>query len=139
MADRKATAIWEGTLKEGKGSMQFANYDGSFSFSSRFEDGAGTNPEELLGAAHAGCFSMDLSSRLAKAGFPAKRIETTAHIALRNIDGAPTITTSHLVTKADVPGISEEEFQKLALQASHGCPVSRSLMGIDITHDATLI
>ena len=106
MADRKASAIWEGTVKEGKGIMHFAGYDGPFTYASRFEEGEGTNPEELIGAAHAGCYSMALSSGLTKAGFPPEKIETTAHMALRNIDGKTTITKSHLVSKARVPGIT---------------------------------
>jgi len=95
MADRKASAIWEGTLKAGKGIMHFDGYDGPFTFASRFEEGKGTNPEELLGAAHAGCYSMALSAGLTEAGFPPERIETTAHVALRNVDGKATITRSH--------------------------------------------
>jgi len=138
MADRKATAIWEGDLRTGKGSMRFADYDGQFSYSSRFEEGTGTNPEELLGAAHAGCFSMAFGNELAKAGYTPRKIETTAHIALRQVDGHARIVKSHLVTKAIVPGISQEDFKEIANAAMKGCPVSAALTGIEITLDAEL-
>lgn len=139
MADRKANAIWEGTLKEGKGRMIFADYDGPFTFSSRFEEGKGTNPEELLGAAHAGCYSMALSAGLTEAGFPPDKIETTAQVALRLVDGKPTITKSHLVSKAKVPGISPEKFHEIAEVTKLGCPVSRALGGVEISLEAELI
>ncbi len=139
MADRKASAIWEGTVKEGKGIMHFAGYDGPFTYASRFEEGDGTNPEELIGAAHAGCYSMALSSGLTKAGFPPEKIETTAHVALRNIDGKTTITKSHLVSKARVPGITVEKFLEIAEATKLGCPVSRALAGVEISLEAELI
>ncbi len=139
MADRKASAIWEGTLKDGKGSMHFADYDGPFTFASRFEEGKGTNPEELLGAAHAGCYSMALSGGLTEAGFTPEKIETTAHVALRNVDGKATITQSHLVTKAKVPGISPEKFLEIAEATKLGCPVSRALSGVEISLEAELV
>ncbi len=139
MADRKATAIWQGDLKSGKGEMHFADYRGQFSFSSRFEEGTGTNPEELLGAAHAGCFSMAFSSALSKAGFIPEKVETTAKIALRNVDGGMKIVSSHLVCKARVPGISNEEFQQIAAGAKSGCPVSVALAGLEISLDAELV
>ena len=139
MADRKASAIWEGTLKGGKGNMHFAGYDGPFTFSSRFEEGKGTNPEELIGAAHAGCFSMALSAGLTEAGFPPEKIETTAHVALRNVDGKATITRSHLVSKARVPGITAEKFQEIAQATKLGCPVSRALGGVEISLEAELV
>ena len=139
MADRKASAIWEGTLKAGKGEMHFAGYDGPFTFASRFEEGKGTNPEELLGAAHAGCYSMALSAGLTEAGFPPEKIETTAHVALRNVDGKATITRSHLVSKASVPGISQEKFQEIAQATKLGCPVSRALGGVEISLEAELV
>ncbi|MEL7627092.1 MAG: OsmC family peroxiredoxin [Anaerolineaceae bacterium] len=139
MADRTATAVWEGDLKNGKGTMHFADYVGQYSWSSRFEEGEGTNPEELLAGAHAGCYAMSVSSGLTKAGFLPKRIETTARIALRRIEGKSRIVSSHLVIKADVPGISDEEFQAIAQASSDGCPVSAALAGIEITHEAKLI
>lgn len=139
MADRKANAIWEGTLKGGKGNMHFAGYDGPFTFASRFEEGKGTNPEELLGAAHAGCYSMALSAGLTEAGFPPEKIETTAHVALRNVDGKATITQSHLVCKAQVTGISGDKFQEIAQATKLGCPVSRALAGVEISLEAELV
>jgi osmotically inducible protein OsmC len=139
MADRKASAIWEGTLKAGKGNMHFDGYDGPFTFASRFEEGKGTNPEELLGAAHAGCFSMALSAGLTEAGFPPEKIETIAHIALRNVDGKATIIRSHLVSKAKVPGITNEKFLEIAEATKLGCPVSRALGGVEISLEAELI
>ena len=139
MADRKASAIWEGTLKGGKGVMHFAGYDGPFTFVSRFEEGKGTNPEELLGAAHAGCFSMAFSAGLTEAGFPPEKIETTAHVALRNVDGKATITRSHLVSKAKVPGITGEKFLEIAEATKLGCPVSRALGGLEISLEVELV
>ncbi|NLB71129.1 MAG: OsmC family protein [Chloroflexi bacterium] len=138
MANRTATAVWQGDLKTGKGTMHFADYDGRFSFSSRFEEGAGTNPEELLGAAHAGCYSMAFGNELSKAGYNPENIATTAHIALRQVEGHAKIVSSHLVVKANVPGISEDEFQKIALAAKEGCPVSQALAGLEISLDAEL-
>src|SRR4030088_703844 len=107
MADRKGSAVWEGNLKEGKGTMKLGSgaYEGPYSFSSRFENGTGTNPEELIGAAEAGCFSMALSANLEKAGHPAKRISTTASVKLEIVGGGPKITTIDLKTEAAVPGI----------------------------------
>lgn len=139
MADRKATAIWEGTVREGQGMMKFGSFEGPFSYTSRFEDGQGTNPEELIGAAHAGCFSMALSSGLTKAGFAPIKIETTAHISLRIIEGKTRITRSHLITRGQVEGISKEEFQAAAEAAKANCPVSTALAGVEITLDAQLV
>jgi len=139
MADRKASAIWEGTLKAGKGNIHFGSFDGPFTFASRFEEGKGTNPEELLGAAHAGCYSMALSAGLTEAGFPPEKIETTAHVSLRNVDGKATITRSHLVSKAKVPGISVEKFQEVAQATKLGCPVSRALGGVELLLEAELV
>jgi osmotically inducible protein OsmC len=139
MAERKATAVWEGSLKEGNGKMRFSNYEGPFTFASRFEEGKGTNPEELLGAAHAGCFSMALSSGLGKAGFTPTRVETTANVSLGQVDGKSRITTIHLVTQASVPGIGEAQFQEIAQATKDGCPVSAALAGVKITLDAKLV
>jgi len=119
--------------------MHFADYTGQFSFSSRFEEGTGTNPEELLGAAHAGCFAMAISNALSKAGFVPEKVETTAKIALRNVDGRSKIVSSHLECKAQVPGISNEEFQQIAAAAKSGCPVSVALAGLEISLDAELV
>jgi osmotically inducible protein OsmC len=109
------------------------------SFSSRFEEGEGTNPEELIGAAEAGCFSMALSSNLEKAGHPAKRINTVATVRLEMIDGAPKITTIDLKTEAEVPGIDEAKFRETAEQTKKGCPVSKALTGTQINLDAKLL
>jgi osmotically inducible protein OsmC len=115
-------------------------FEGAFSFHSRFEDGAGTNPEELIGAAHAGCFSMAFSNILAEAGFTPERVETVAHVRLEMTDdGGPTITQIALETEADVPEIDEETFQQHAAAAKEGCPVSKALAGTDITLDAKLV
>lgn len=140
MAVRKAEAEWQGNLRDGKGSMRFGNgaFDGAFSYASRFEEGPGTNPEELLGAAHAGCFSMSLSNQLAKAGFNPERVQTTAEVTLGKVDGRSRITNILLRTRARVPGISKEQFMQIAEGAKTGCPVSAALTGVDISMDATL-
>jgi len=104
-------------------------YEGPYSFQSRFESGSGTNPEELIGAAEAGCFSMALSSNLEKAGHPAKRISTTANVKLEMVDGVPTITTIDLQVEANVDGMSDQDFQEQAEKTKTGCPVSRALAG----------
>lgn len=143
MPTTKATAVWTGTLKEGNGNMKLPSgtYDGPFTYRSRFEKGAGadtgTNPEELLAAAHAGCFSMALSGQLTSAGFPPDSIDTTAAVTMATEGGAK-ITTSHLVTKARVPGIDEATFQEKVNAAAKGCPVSQALAGLEITVEATL-
>ena len=116
MATRTGSAVWEGTLKEGRGTMKLGSgaFEGPYSFSSRFEEGKGTNPEELIGAAEAGCFSMALSANLEKAGHPAKRISTTATVKLEMVGGGPKITTIDLKTEAEVPGIDEAKFREQA-------------------------
>src|SRR6059058_2339622 len=116
MATRTGSAVWEGTLKQGKGTMKLGSgaFEGPYSFSSRFEEGKGTNPEELIGAAEAGCFSMALSSNLEKAGHPAKRISTKATVKLEMVDGGPKITSIDLDVEADVPGIDKAKFQETA-------------------------
>jgi osmotically inducible protein OsmC len=141
MATRTGSAVWEGTLKGGKGSLKLGSgaYEGAYSFSSRFEEGKGTNPEELIGAAEAACFSMALSANLEKAGNPAKRINTTATVKLEMVDGAPTITTIDLNTDADVPGIEDKAFQEQAEKTKKTCPVSRALAGPQINLQAKLI
>ncbi len=140
MPARNGSAVWEGTLKEGKGTMKVGNgaYEGPYSFSSRFESGTGTNPEELIGAAEAGCFSMALSSNLVKAGHPAKRISTRANVKLEMVDGGPTITSIELETEAEVPGIDEKSFQEQAEKTKVGCPVSKALAGTEIKLNAKL-
>src|SRR5881396_2833425 len=115
MAIRTGSAVWEGTLKEGKGTMKLGSgaFEGPYSFASRFESGTGTNPEELLGAAHAGCFSMALSGRLSKNGFNPKRIQTTAKVTLDKVGEGFGITKIALETNAEVPGIDEAKFREL--------------------------
>jgi len=141
MAIRYAEATWEGNLKAGKGSMRFGSgaFEGAYSFTSRFEDGPGTNPEELIGAAHAGCFSMALSADLEKAGYSAKRIDTKATVHLGKIDNKTRITNIDLHTQAEVPGISNEEFKRIAEGTKTGCPVSAALASTVINLEAHLI
>ncbi|MDQ2919463.1 MAG: OsmC family protein [Verrucomicrobiota bacterium] len=141
MAERKGSAVWEGNLKEGKGTMKLGSgaYEGPYSFSSRFENGTGTNPEELIGAALAGCFSMALASNLTKAGHAPKRISTTANVKLEIVDGGPKITTIELTTDAEVPGIDDKTFQEQAEATKKGCPVSKALTGTEITLKAKLV
>ena len=139
MATRNANAVWTGSLKEGKGTMKFGAFEGAYTWSSRFEDGQGTNPEELLGAAHAGCFSMALSSGLGKNGFTPKQIQTQAQVTLEVIDGKSRITKIHLITEANVPEISDKKFQEIAAATKEGCPVSAALASTPITLTARLI
>ena len=114
-------------------------YEGPYSFKSRFEEGSGTNPEELIGAALAGCFSMALSANLEKAGHPAKHVSTRANVKLEMVDGKPTITAIDLQNEATVPGIDEQTFQQQAEATKVGCPVSRALTGTKITLNAKLL
>ena len=116
MPDKKASAVWNGDLKSGNGKMELGSgaFEGSYTFASRFEDGKGTNPEELIAAAHAGCYSMALSNELHKAGHDSQSVNTKAVITLEPVDGAPTISTIKLVAEANVPGLGAEEFQKIA-------------------------
>jgi len=138
MAIRSSTAEWKGTLKEGSGTMKVgrSGYEGPFTFASRFESGPGTNPEELIGAAHAGCFSMFLATLLSKAGFKPTRIATTATVHLG--DG-PTITLIELDTHAEVPSLTEADLQKHAESAKKNCPVSKALTGPEIRMRAHLV
>ena len=134
---RNATAVWNGTLKEGKGHLTTQSSTLSqvqYSFKSRFEEGVGTNPEELIAAAHAGCFTMKLSGDLTGAGFTPETLETTCTVTLDN----GVITTSELVLKAKVPGISNEEFQQIAAGAKAECPVSKAI-SLKISLQASLI
>ncbi len=137
MATRTSTAEWKGTLKEGSGTMSLASgaYSGPFSFASRFESAKGTNPEELIGAAHAGCFSMYLSLLLTTAGHPPTRISTSAAVHLGE---GPTINLIELTTEAVVPGLSEAAFKQHAEAAKKDCPVSKALAGPQITLKAKL-
>lgn len=140
MPTRTAQATWEGDLKGGKGSFQLPTqgYDVPFTRASRFEDGEGSNPEELIGAAHAGCFSMFLSGLLSKEGHAPTRIQTTANVTIETTDDGPTITTIALVTEAEVPGIDEDTFQDLVSESKAKCPVSKALAGPDISVEASL-
>ncbi|HSI11125.1 MAG TPA: OsmC family protein [Chthoniobacter sp.] len=136
----KSSAVWNGSLKEGKGTMSTGSgalVDKPYSFRTRFEGEPGTNPEELIGAAHAGCFSMALSNILGEAGFTADKIETTATVTLEFKEGGPTVTASHLDVTASVPGATAEQFQECAAKAKAGCPISR-LLNATITMDAKL-
>ena len=128
MAVRTSSAEWKGTLKEGSGTMRVGDgaYEGPFTHASRFEEGSGTNPEELVGAAHAGCFSMFLSALLTKAGFTATRISTTATV---HITDGPTISKIELNTEAEVPGLTDADLQTHAAAAKNDCPVSKALAG----------
>ncbi len=137
----KADATWNGTLTEGEGTMRLAGgYEGPYDFGSRFEDsGNGTNPEELIAGAHAGCFSMALSGALSKAGHQPESIDTTATVNLRKVEGGFEIHKIRLVTKARVAGISDDEFQQAAEGAKEGCPVSKALAAVEtIEVEATL-
>ena len=131
MAVRKASAVWEGTLREGAGTMKLGSgsYEGPFTYASRFEEGKGTNPEELIGAAHAGCFSMFLSALLTKAGFTPTSIQTTATV---HLGAGPAITDIELDSKVVVPGLDDAKLQELAAEAKAGCPVSKALASVNI-------
>lgn len=140
MPVRHAQAKWEGDLRGGRGRMQFGGgaFEGQYSFSSRFEEGAGTNPEELIAAAHAGCFSMAFSNILAKAGFTPTSVSTTAKVYLEKVGEGFKITRINLDTAGVVPGIEEAQFMDLAEGAKKNCPVSQLLTGAEITLDARL-
>jgi lipoyl-dependent peroxiredoxin len=141
MPTRNAEAVWEGDLKSGKGTMKLGSgaYQGQYSFASRFEQGTGTNPEELIAAAHAGCFSMALSHALAQAGHPPKRVHTTAKVHLEKTEGGFAIPRIDLVTEAQVPGIDATAFRQQAESAKQNCPVSKLLKAAQITLDAKLV
>ena len=139
MPARRSEATWSGTLKEGQGSMRLASglYEGPFTYLSRFEEGAGTNPEELVAAAHAGCFSMFLAALLDGEGYRAERIHTTAAV---HLGAGPAVKRIDLETEAEVPGLAEAEFQELATQAKEGCPISKALATVpEITLKARLL
>jgi len=140
MAVRKAEAVWEGGFK-GKGKMKLGSgaFEGAYSFASRFENGTGTNPEELIGAAHAGCFSMALSFMLEQAGFTPRRVQTSAKVHIDKAGEGFKITAIELETEADIPGIDEKKFMELADAAKKGCPVSQALSGTEITLKAKLV
>jgi osmotically inducible protein OsmC len=141
MPVRTADAQWEGSLQEGTGTMRLGSgaFEGRYSFASRFEEGPGTNPEELIGAAHAGCYSMFLSGVLSRADKPPNRISTNARVHIERGDDGFSITRIDLQTEADVPGLDAEAFQEHAATAKAGCPVSKALAGTEITLDAKLV
>ena len=136
----KGHAQWKGDLKSGSGTFTAGDsISGDYSYKSRFEDGPGANPEQLIAAAPASCFSMALSNILAEGGNPVDALDTDATVTLRIVDGAPTITAIKLVTVGQVPGIDDAKFQEAAAAAKAGCPVSKALAGVeDITLEATL-
>ena len=140
MPVRRAEAVWEGTLKDGHGKIRLGSgaLEGTYSFGTRFESAPGTNPEELIGAAHAGCFSMALSAALSRDGFAPRRIATTADVALDKVGDGFKITSILLKTSAEVPGIDETKFREFAEGAKKGCPVSQALAGTDIRLEAAL-
>ena len=139
MPARSSSAVWQGTLKEGNGVMTLGSglYEGAYTRASRFEDGKGTNPEELIAAAHAGCYSMFLSAVLSNNNYTPTRVHTTAVV---HITQGPTISLIELVCEAEVPGLSEEAFAEFAAQAKAGCPVSKALAAVpENTLNATLV
>jgi lipoyl-dependent peroxiredoxin len=139
--DRKGEARWAGDLKTGQGNVRLGSgaFEGPYSFTSRFENGKGTNPEELIGAAHAGCFSMALAHALATAGHPATSVSTTATVHLTKGEAGFSITGIDLVTRGVVPGVSAETFRQMAEQTKTGCIVSRALAAVPMTLDAQLV
>ena len=139
MSVRTAKSIWNGTLKDGKGTMNFSNYSGPFTFVSRFEEGPGTNPEELIGAAHSGCYSMFLSALISGENLVPESVETTASVHLGKDDKGPLITTIELDCKVKCLGLSQEKFEELAAAAKAGCPISRLVAAADIKLNATLL
>lgn len=140
MPVRSAEAEWKGNLLEGSGHMKMGtSYDGPFTFKSRMENGPGTNPEELIAAAHSGCFSMAFSATLAKNGFSPKRVHTKAGVRFEKVGDGFAITSIDLTTEAEVPGIDAAKFQELAEAAKNGCPVSKALAGTTINLKAKLV
>jgi lipoyl-dependent peroxiredoxin len=140
MPTRSSSAEWSGNLARGNGTMSLGSgtFEGSYSFASRFEDGTGTNPEELIAAAHAGCFSMALAAAMSQADHVPDSVKTTAEVTIDSVDGTPTITRSELSTEVEVDGLDDAEFQKFADEAKSGCAVSRALGGVEIGLEAKL-
>jgi lipoyl-dependent peroxiredoxin len=141
MPTRNATAVWNGSIREGEGTMRLGSgaFEGSYSFGSRFEEAAGTNPEELIGAAHAGCFSMALAGFLGRAGHQPERITTRAKVYVVKDEGGFTISKVELDCEAKVPGIDDAAFQEQARTAKEKCPVSRALAATEIALNARLV
>ena len=140
MPARKANAVWEGGLKDGHGKVALGSgaFEGKYSFASRFEEAGGTNPEELIAAAHAGCFSMALSGQLGNAGLTAQSIDTTATVTFEKLEAGFTVTEVHLKLVAKIPGADKAAFETAANNAKTGCPISR-LLNAKITLDAQLV
>ncbi len=139
MPKRDGNAVWKGGLQDGNGTIKVGNiFEGAYSFSSSFEEGEGTNPEELIAAAHAGCYSMAFSAELEKAGHTANSVETVASVWIEKGDEGFGITRILLTTEGDVPGIDEAKFQEIAGAAKVGCPVSKALKAVEINLEATL-
>jgi len=140
MPVRQAKAVWEGGLKDGHGTVALGSgaFEGRYSFGSRFEEAGGTHPEELIGAAHAGCFSMALAAGLGRAGHQPKRVATAAKVHLEKVGEGFKITRIELACEAEVPGIDDAAFQEAARKAKEGCPVSQALGGVEITLQAHL-
>jgi lipoyl-dependent peroxiredoxin len=138
MPVRSADAVWEGTLKEGSGNVKTSSgiLDAPYTFRMRFEEDPGTNPEELIAAAHAGCFSMFLSGQLTNAGYIPTSIRTSAKV---HLGAGPTISLIELTTEAEVPGVDDAQFQELAQKSKEGCPISKALASVEIKMTATLI
>ena len=139
MSKSKSQAIWKGTLKDGAGEMNFTDYSGPYTFASRFEDGKETNPEELIGAAHAGCYSMFLSALISEHNLDPKQIKTVATVHLDKDDIGPVISTIELNCEVECTGLSEEKFNELAQAAKEKCPVSRLVAAADIRLNAKLL
>lgn len=140
--ERISKAQWKGTIKEGKGTMSTPSKmldNSDYGYATRFENAAGTNPEELIGAAHAGCFAMMTSLLLTKAGHTPEQLDTQAKVVLGEVDGLPTITDIHLKIKGKVAGIAEEEFRKIAEEAKKKCPVSRLVSGAEISLETEFV
>jgi lipoyl-dependent peroxiredoxin len=139
--ERSASAVWHGNLKEGRGTITTQSgtlSNAQYSFSTRFADGVGTNPEKLIAAAHAGCYTMALDAQLTEAGFKPDAIETSAVVTL-DLHDSPTITKIHLINKSKIPGIDKTKFDEIAGKAKEGCPVSKALNAAEITFDAKLV
>ncbi len=139
MSVRTAKSQWNGTLKDGKGTMNFSNYSGPYTFKSRFEEGSGTNPEELVGAAHSGCYSMFLAALIAGEGLSAESVETTARVHLGKDDIGPVVTTIELDCSVKCEGLSQDKFQELSAAAKEKCPISRLVAASDVKLNAVLL
>ncbi len=139
MSVRTAKSQWNGTLASGKGTMNFSNYSGPYTFKSRFEEGSGTNPEELVGAAHSGCYSMFLAALIAGEGLSAESVETTAKVHLGKDDIGPVVTTIELDCTVKCEGLSQEKFLELSVAAKAKCPISRLVAAADVKLNAVLL